>query len=86
MRRAEEWARRSVTLESRHSRTGKRGIRWVASIRVGDLLFEHEAFGDLRRGEALRHRATEAVIQDYLDWVANVLESGGVEALPELDA
>jgi hypothetical protein len=83
--RAAEWARTRVTLSPRHDRTGHHGIRWVASLHVDNLLFEHEEFGDYRHRESLRRRASDAVVQDFLNWTADVLASGAADALPRFE-
>lgn len=83
---AAAWAMERMTYFARHNRTGRSGIRWVASLRVGELRFEHESFGDLHNRDALRSRAAEAVIQDFWQWVEDILDSGNRDLLPRFDA
>ena len=82
LERAEAWAASHVTLQSRHDRTGRYGIRWVATIKIRDLVFEREEFGDLRKGESLRQRASDGVVKDFLDWTADMLGNDDAQRLP----
>jgi hypothetical protein len=83
--RAAAWARTRVRLSPRHDRTGHHGIRWVATLHVDNLLFEHEEFGDYRNRESLRRRASDAVVQDFLNWTADMFASGAADALPRFE-
>jgi hypothetical protein len=65
---AEQWARAHVRLFAAEQH-GKAAITWAARIDLDGQVFERRERGDFRRGEALRQRATEAVVRDYLDWV-----------------
>ena len=82
LQRAELWARAHVTFAARHDRTGRHGIRWVAEIKVGDLVFEREEFGDHRKRDSLRERASDAVVRDFLDCTADMMRNDDAQALP----
>ena len=73
LREAEEWARKHVHYVFGPTH-GKRGVTWIAQIRRESLLFERRAVGEVRERDALRSRAADAVVRDYLEWVKRQLE------------
>jgi len=64
----EAWAREHVRLDAAQV-TGKYAITWIARLDVEGLIFEHRERGDFRKRRALRQRATEAVITEFLEWL-----------------
>jgi hypothetical protein len=64
--RVEEWARQHVHLFTTDHH--KNGVTWVAHIKTDGLVFEGRATGPARKRDALRKRATEAAVGDYLDF------------------
>jgi hypothetical protein len=64
---AEAWAREHVayTTTDHH----KNGLTWVAQIKADGLIFEGRATGPAPKRDALRERAADAAIRDYLDFV-----------------
>jgi hypothetical protein len=63
---AEAWAREHVHLFTKDHH--KYGLTWVAQIKAEGLVFEGRATGPGRKRDALRKRATDAAIRDYLDF------------------
>jgi hypothetical protein len=64
---AEAWAREHVRLTTADHH--KNGLTWVARIKAHGLLFEGRATGPSPKREALRRRATDAAVRDYLDFL-----------------
>jgi hypothetical protein len=64
---AEAWAREHVHLDTTDHH--KNGLTWVATIKADGLTFEGRAAGTARKRDALRQRATDAAVRDYLDFV-----------------
>jgi hypothetical protein len=62
----ESWAREHIHWVT--SKRGHTGICWVAQIRVDGLVFEGQAEGHVRQREALRRRAEDAAVRDYMDF------------------
>jgi hypothetical protein len=62
----EAWARESIHWVSR--KRGHFGRSWVAQIRVDGLVFEGQAEGPIEKRDALRKRAAEAVVSDYMEF------------------
>jgi hypothetical protein len=48
---------------------GKKGITWTAHLKVGPLLFEKAATGEVRRGDRLRARAAGDAVENYLEYL-----------------
>jgi hypothetical protein len=44
-------------------------LTWVATIKVDGLVFEGRATGPAGKRDALRKRASNAAIRDYLDFI-----------------
>jgi hypothetical protein len=63
----ETWAREHVHLTTTDHH--KNGLTWVATIRAKGLTFEGRATGPAPKRDALRKRATDAAVRDYLDFV-----------------
>jgi hypothetical protein len=64
---SEAWARQHVHLFTTDHH--KNGLTWVARIKSDGLVFEGRATGPAPKRDALRKRATDAAVCDYLDFI-----------------
>jgi hypothetical protein len=64
---AEAWARAHVAFFTTDHH--KNGLTWVARIKRGGLVFAGRATGPAPKREALRKRAADAAVLDYLESV-----------------
>jgi len=64
---AEAWAREHVHLFTTDHH--KNGLTWIARIKSEGLVFEGRATGSAPKRDALRKRATDAAVSDYLDFI-----------------
>jgi len=70
----ESWARSSVRFDA--TTEGKTGIIWIARIEAHGQLFERREQGPVGKRDALRARAADAVVSDYLAFAERIGSTG----------